>query len=78
MDDQRIDRESSRLGLLGLRWPQFSIVEMLAVFALLSTIWTIVAIRDREELLMTVIGSFVLVPVLYIWKMVRANAPRKK
>ncbi len=58
------------------RWPQFSLREMLVVTALMAALWGFLSLRlrkERDELICSVAGSFVLLWGLLCWRTVRMN-----
>ena len=56
------------------RWPQFSLRELLIVSLALGILWSVLSSRlERDELIMSVIGSFVLLWCLLCWRTVRIN-----
>jgi hypothetical protein len=56
------------------QWPRFTIREMLLTTGVLAALWGFLAVRvERDELIASVVGSFVLVWGLICWKTVRTN-----
>lgn len=57
------------------QWPRFTIRELLCTTGMLAVLWGFLAVRlERDELIGSVVGSFVLVWGLIFWKTVRMNS----